>query len=179
MLPYYLNLNKRLISDELSETLLEIAKVHIDEFRDYKGQANGLTDGTSYIAGPRHAEFFNHNEIKELKNSCTLKFFPLLMMHRPNTKVHPHIDDPNNRNCVIITPLFPKVNYVSTRFWGENKTDLLSVCHFDNFNSTLINTQIIHDLENIDSYRFNLQFCFNESMEKVAHLYETGQLFKN
>ena len=50
MLPYYLNLNKRLISDELSETLLEIAKQHIDEFKDYTGQANGLKDGTSYIS---------------------------------------------------------------------------------------------------------------------------------
>ena len=179
MLPYYLNLNKRLISDELSETLLEIAKNHIYEFRDYTGQSTGSTDGTSYISPFRHANLFNHSEIEELKKVCTLNFFPIFMMQKPNTVVKIHADDPNGRNCVIITPLFPKVNYVSTRFWGENKTDLLSVCHFDNFNSTLINTQIIHDLENIDSYRFNLQFCFNESMEKVAHLYETGQLFKN
>ena len=178
MLPYYFNLNKRLISDELSETLLEIAKKHIDDFTDYKGQQNGLKDGNSYIAPFRHADLFNHSEIEELKKVCTLNFFPIFMMHRHTTKVDIHIDDPNSRNCVIITPLFPKVNYVPTRFWEKGKTEPVAICHFDNFNSTLVNTQIYHDLENIDSYRFNLQFCFNESMEKVAHLYETGQLFK-
>ena len=179
MLPYYLNLNKRLISNELSETLLEIAKNHIDNFINYRGQLTGRKDGNSFLSPFGNANFFNHSEIEELKNSCMLKFFPLFMMHRPNTKVDIHIDDPNNRNCVIITPLFPKINYVPTRFWKKNKTELVAVCNFDNFNSTLVNTQISHDLENIDSYRFNLQFCFKESMEEVAHLYETGQLFKN
>jgi hypothetical protein len=179
MLPYYLNLNKRLISDELSETLLEIAKIHIDEFRDYKGQASGLTDGTSYIAPFRHADLFNHIEIEELKKVCTLNFFPIFMMQKPNTVVKIHADDPNGRNCVIITPLFPKVNYVPTCFWEKGKTEPVAVCHFDNFNSTLVNTQILHNLENIDSYRINLQFCFTEPMEEVAQLYETGQLFKN
>ena len=179
MLPYYLNLNKRLISDELSEILSETAKNHIDEFRDYKSQNFGVTDGNSYIAGPRHAEFFNHNEIKELKKVCTLNFFPIFMMQKPNTVVKIHADDPNGRNCVIITPLFPKVNYVPTYFWEKDKTEPVAVCHFDNFNSTLVNTQILHNLENIDSYRINLQFCFTEPMEEVAQLYETGQLFKN
>ena len=179
MLPYYLNLNKRLISDELSETLLEIAKNHINDFTDYKGQATGIADGNSYIAPFRHASLFNHNEIQEFKNSCILKFFPVFMMHRPNVKVDIHADDPNGRNCVIITPLFPKTNYVPTRFWEKDKTEPVAICHFDNFNSTLVNTQIHHDLENIDSYRFNLQFCFTEPMEEVAHLYQTGQLFKN
>jgi len=179
MLPYYLNLNKRLISDELSETLLELAKKHIDEFTDYRGQANGLPDGTSYIAPFKHANLFNHIEIEELKKNCTLNFFPIFMMQRPNTVVKIHADDPNGRNCIIITPLSPKGSYVPTRFWEKNKTEPVAVCHFDNFNSTLVNTQMLHDLENINNYRINLQFCFTESMEKVAHLYETGQLFKN
>ena len=178
MLPYYLNLNKRFISDELSETLLEIAKQHIDQFRDYTGQSNGLKDGTSYISPFRHADLFNHSEIEELKKSSTLNFFPIFMMQKPNTKVKIHADDPNGRNCVIITPLFPKENYVPTRFWEKGKTEPVAVCHFDNFNSTLVNTQRYHDLINIDSYRINLQFCFTESMEEVTHLYQTGQLFK-
>ena len=179
MLPYYLNLNKRLISDELSETLLEIAKNHIYEFRDYTGQSTGSTDGTSYISPFRHANLFNHSEIEELKKVCTLNFFPIFMMQKPNTVVKIHADDPNGRNCVIITPLFPKVNYVPTRFWEKDKSEPVAVCHFDNFNSTLVNTQAYHDLKNIDSYRINLQFCFTEPMKEVAQLYETGKLFKN
>ena len=178
MLPYYLNLNKRLISDELSEILLEIAHQYIDDFTDYKGQASGLTDGTSYIAPFRHADLFNHIEIEELKKVCTLNFFPIFMMQKPNTVVKIHADDPNGRNCVIITPLFPKENYVPTCFWEKYKTEPVAVCNFDNFNSALVNTQIRHNLKNIDSYRINLQFCFTEPMEEVAHLYETGQLFK-
>jgi len=177
MLPYYLNLNKRLISDTLSETLLEIANTHIDEFRDYTGQQSGQPDGTSYISPFRHADLFNHLEIEELKKTSTLNFFPIFMMQRPNTTVKIHADDPNGRNCVIITPLFPKVNYVPTRFWEKGNNQPVAVCHFDNFNSTLVNTQKYHDLVNIDSYRINLQFCFNEPIEMVAHLYETGQLF--
>ena len=179
MLPYYLNLNKRLISDELSLTLLETAKNHIDDFIDYKGQATGIKDGNSYISPFKYPDMFSHDEIKELTNSCTLKFYPIFMMHRPNTKVDVHADDPNSRNSVIITPLFPKENYVPTRFWEKGNTNPVAVCHFDNFNSTLVNTQMYHDLENIDSYRFNLQFCFKEPMAEVAHLYETGKLFKN
>jgi hypothetical protein len=179
MLPYYLNLNKRLISDKLSETLLEIAKNHIDEFTDYKGHRTGLPDGTSYIAPFRHADLFNHSEIEELKKSSTLDFFPVFMMQRPNTTVTIHADDPNGRNCVIITPLFPRENYVPTLFWEKGKTEPVAVCYFDNFNSALLNTQKYHNLKNIDSYRINLQLCFAEPMEKVAHLYETGQLFKN
>ena len=180
MLPYYLNLNKRLISDELTETLSEIAKNHIDDFIDYKSQVTGKKDGNSFLSAFRHADLFNYSEIEELKNSCTLKFFPLFIMHRPSTTVDIHVDDPNGRNCVIITPLFPKENYAPTRFWEKkDKTEPVAVCNFDNFNSTLVNTQQYHDLKNFDSYRINLQFCFTEPMEEVAHLYETGQLFKN
>jgi hypothetical protein len=182
MLPYYLNLNKRLISDKLSETLLGIVKHHIDDFADYKSQSTGKPDGNAYIAylAPFiHPDLFLHSEINELKKSCALNFSPTFMMHRPNTKVDIHSDDPNGRNCVIITPLFPKVNYVPTRFWEKDKTEPVAVCDFSDFNSALVNTQINHDLKNIDSYRFNLQFCFNEPMKIVADLYQTGKLFKN
>ena len=68
MLPYYLNLNKRLISNELSETLLEIAKNHIDNFINYRGQLTGRKDGNSFLSPFGNANFFNHSEIEELKN---------------------------------------------------------------------------------------------------------------
>jgi len=180
MLPfYYLNLNKRLISDALSETLLEIVHQHINDFIDYKGQEGGKKDVNSFISLFRHADLFKHNEIEELKKFCTLNFFLTFVMHRPNTIVDIHIDDTNGINCVIITPLFPNVNYVPTYFWERGKIEPVAVCHFDNFNSTSVNTQHYHNLENNDTYRFNLQFCFTEPMEVVAALYQKGELFKN
>jgi hypothetical protein len=178
MLPYYLDLNKRIISDELSNTLLEIANRHIDDFIEYKGQNNGELDGNSSLSSFRRPDLFNHFEILKIKKSCILKFYPVFIMHKPNTVVKRHKDDPNHRNSVIITPLFPKANYVPTRFWEEDKNEPVAICRFENFNSALLNTQMQHDLENIDSYRINLQFCFDESFDVVADLYLTGKLFK-
>ena len=176
MSQYFLNLNKRLISDELSNTLLEIANRKLESFIDYHGQLTNEWDGNSYLYVD---EISNNPDIVRIKNSCSLYFFTVIMMHKPNVTVKKHVDDPNNRNCLIITPLAPKENYAPTRFWEKGNPNPVAVCDFSDFNSALVNTQMIHDLENCESYRFNLQFCFNEPYQVVKELYEKGELFKN
>lgn len=176
MYPYFLNLNKRIITDELANYMLEIANSKLDSFVDYRGQETNTLDGNSYLYTE---EITNNPEILQLKDSCNLYFFALVMMHRPNVTVVKHIDDPNHRNCLIITPLEPKENYASTRFWEKGNPNPVANCTFPNFNSALVNTQKIHDLENTNTYRFNLQFCFNEPFEVVSDLYIKGKLFKN
>jgi len=175
MLPYFLNLNERIIDDETCSLLLEIANKNIESFKVYRGKINGELDGNASYSSEEVASI---SKIQNLKKSCKLDFYPLIMMHRPNIIVKKHKDDPNKRNCVMVTPLSPKENYAPTAFFKcHYAEDSVAICEFLNFNSVFLNTQQIHSLKNYDDYRFNLQFCFNESFEIVTDLYQKGQLF--
>jgi hypothetical protein len=177
MSPYFLNLNERIVDDELSLILLDIANKNVESFRDYRGGMNNDYDGNSTFSLKNITPI---PKIQELKNSCILNFYPILFMHRPNIIVKKHRDDPNKRNCVLVTPLAPKENYAPTNFFQNfNDEEPVATCDFSNFNSVFLNTQQIHYLKNYDVYRFNVQFCFNESFEVVTDLYQKGQLFNN
>jgi hypothetical protein len=176
MLPYFLNLNERIINDEACLMLLEIANTNIESFLDYRGRLNNEFDGNSTYS-LRNTLI---PKIQELKNSCKLNFHSTLFMHRPNIIVKKHRDDPNKRNCVLVTPLAPKENYAHTNFFQNfNDEEPVATCDFSNFNSVFLNTRQFHSLKNYDVYRFNVQFCFNESFEVVTDLYQKGQLFNN
>ena len=176
MLPYFLNLNKRFISDDLAKTILTLAEKNKKHFIHYRMQSTGLPDGNAYLTlrAP-----FTIPGIEKIKSSCSLELLPLVMMHVPNVVVDKHIDDPNKRNCLLITPLSPKENYVPVHFWEEDGLEPAATCEFEKFNSAIINTQVLHELTNGNEYRFNLQFCFNESFDEVIDLYQKGILFKN
>ena len=176
MLPYFLNLNKRIIDDELCLVLLDIANKNIKAFQDYRDQRDNEIDGNSFYYSK---DLSSIPKIQDLKKSCKLNFYSVLLMHRPNIVVKKHKDDPNKRNCVLATPLTPKENYASTLFWSRESKDPVAVCDFPNFNSVFLNTQKIHSLKNYNVYRFNLQFCFDEPFEVVTDLYQNGQLFDN
>ena len=176
MKPYYLNLNKRLISDSFSTKLVEIAESNINSFESYVSKVYNEPDGIEYLNNNKIAYY---PEIAKLKKICRLDFSPVLIMQKPNTVIRPHVDDGNKRSSLLITPLMPRINYVPTLFWDRNTKTHVATCEFPNFNTALINTKELHGLTNINVHRINLQFCFNESFETVANLYETGELFKN
>jgi len=177
MLPYFFNLNKRIIDDETCLELLDITYENIKAFQDYRDQRDDKIDGNSF--------YYSKNvtsvpKIQDLKKSCKLNFYPVLLMHKPNIIVKKHKDDPNKRNCVLSTPLTPKENYAHTLFWSSRESkDPVAVCDFSNFNSVFLNTQELHSIKNYNVYRVNLQFCFDEPFEVVTDLYQNGQLFDN
>ena len=174
MSPYFLNLNERIINDETCLMLLEIANKNIESFRDYRFGIHNELDGNSSYS----LRNISIPKIQELKNSCKLGFYPILIMHRPSIAVKKHIDDPNKRNCVLATPLSPKENYAPTNFFRNfNDEEPIATCDFSNFNSVFLNTQHIHSLKNYNVYRFNFQLCFDEPFEIVTELHQKGQLF--
>jgi hypothetical protein len=163
MLPYFYNLGKRLINDETTNHLISLATQRKDEFFAYNGTAgkDKFEDGNSILA--KH--LYDVPGVKRLLQSCKLKCYPILMMHKPNVKVYRHIDDPNARNTLLITPLQPLTNYPPTFFYESN--NLVATCNFDNNNSFLFNTQKQHDLVNYDQIRLNLQLCFIEKFDII------------
>ncbi len=183
MSPYFYKLTKSVISNTLKEKIIKISTEHLDEFTSYKGQRTGKPDGNHYFFGKLLNE---EPEIASLVSSSTLPCFPLIMLHYPNTKVLRHVDNPNKRNCVLLTPVFPTVNYTPTWFWnpkgpfeGWEEEDLTPVatCEFENMNSVLLNTQLPHSLETTDSFRMNFQLCFEASFENVYERLTQQTLF--
>jgi hypothetical protein len=107
----------------------------------------------------------------------SLECFPMIVLHKPNTKVVKHTDDPYKRNTVIITPIHPAIEYPPTYFWNEDK--IVDTCYFSKGSSIFFNTQHTHSLNNdSNEYRFNLQICFDEDFETVLKLYQNSMLLK-
>lgn len=171
MLPYFLKLKNRLISDQLSEMLIDISLNNVDKFTEHIADT-GITDGNNYL----HSEKLELiPEIKTLKDCCSLDFYTIIYMHKPNSKVIKHIDNPKYRRSNIIHPLFPKKNYASTYFWEGD--DQIAVCEFTDNLPVILNLDKYHSLDNFNTYRINLQFSFKEDFETLVNLYQSNKLF--
>ena len=172
MTPYFYNIEKQLFSSELLNELESFVLSKLDSFLSYQ-LGDGKTDGNNYY----YAEDLKAiPEIKSFIKNCYLDCFPMIVLHKPNGKVIKHVDDPNKRNTVIITPIYPAKEYTSTKFWQDD--NCVAVCEFNKGGSTFFNTQKTHSLTNSNEYRFNLQLCFNEDFETVLKLYNNNMLFK-
>lgn len=183
MSPYFYKLSYSILSDTLKEKIISLSKENLKDFVSYKGQRTGIEDGNNFYFGKL---LNNELEIKNIVDSCTLTCFPIIMLHYPNTKVIRHVDNPNKRNCVLITPVFPKEDYTPTWFWnpiGEFDTwedqnlKPVSTCNFENQNSVLLNTQQPHSLTSNDSFRINFQLCFENSFADVYEKLRQNTLF--
>jgi hypothetical protein len=184
MIPYFYKLQAPLISKELGEKIVKIALDNLDKFVSYKGQRTGKFDNNNYYYGPL---INDELEIQKLVTSCTLKCFPIMMVHYPHVKVIRHIDNPNKRNTVIAMPLFPEDSYSPTWFWQpkgpfeqweEEELEPVATVEFTENIPVLLNTQEVHSLENpTDSFRVQLQLCFENSFSDVYEKLRTNTLF--
>lgn len=185
MEPYFYKLSVSLLSDKLKEKIINISKENLKDFLSYKGQRTGKEDGNNFYFGKLLNE---EPEIDQLIRTCSLECFPIIMLHYPNTKVIRHIDNPNKRNCVLITPVFPIEDYAPTWFWEpvgafdtweDQKLSPAATCDFVDQSSVLLNTQKTHSLESKDSFRINFQLCFEDSFETVVSRIKNKTLFSN
>lgn len=174
MIPYFYNLNTFLFSESLIEEVSNLVENRLDSIIAYKGK-DDVFDGNNYYYGNDLKEI---SEIKSFKKKCSLECFPVIMVHKPNSSVIKHVDDPNKRNTVIITPLSSILNFSPTYFWNNKEdTDPVVTCNFSKNMSVLFNTQKMHSLINdSDEYRISLQICFNEDFETILNLYQNGKL---
>jgi len=173
MTPYFYNIEKQLFSSELLNELESFVLSKLDSFLSYQ-LGNGKTDGNNYYYAD---DLIAIPEIKSFIKNCHLECFPMIVVHKPNVEVTKHVDSPNKRNTVIITPIHPAVGYSSTKFWQDDKC--VAVCEFNIGSAIFFNTQKTHSLtNNSNEYRFNLQLCFDEDFETVLKLYHNNMLFK-
>lgn len=171
----YRQLFSSLLTDEEKEILVNKALADDESFFAYKGQKTGKPDGNYiYVRGfLREVDF-----VQRIVRSCTIDCYPLIMKHYPGTPVPIHVDNPNGRNCVIITPLIPKIDYVPTLFWKNfDSTEPCDIADFSDGKSILINTQSLHSLNNNDNLRMNFQICFESDFRTVAEKLDNGTLF--
>jgi hypothetical protein len=184
MNPYYYDIEEDIFSEDLKQYVIKNSLANTDKFIAYAGALNKLIDGNNFYFGNMISQ---HPEIIKVVNSCTLKCYPVVLLHKPNAKILKHVDDPNKRNCVLITPLYPNENYTPTWFWKKeggfldwqkNELELMATCSFPNMKPAFLNTQQVHSLETSDSYRINLQLCFDDPFEAVVSKYIAGELFK-
>jgi hypothetical protein len=177
MLPYFYNLNKKIISKELIDKIRQTVFDNVDKFTAFSHRPNEY-DGNNYITGETLYSLIP--EVLDLKKSFNLNTWAMLVMHKPNTEVIKHKDKKVGRDTVLMMPIHPITNYSSTNFWNQDKDNLITVCEFTDNNSVFFNTQEIHSLHNNnDEYRINLQMCFEEDIQTVVDMYEAGKLFKN
>lgn len=173
MIPYFYNLEKQIFSDSLIDELEVFVKQNLYSFIEYQGD-DGEIDGNNYYYSKELKEI---PEIKSFIKTCSLECFPMIVLHKPNSRVIKHIDDPYKRNTLIITPIHPRTDYPPTYFWSDDR--LAATCEFSKGSPVLFNTQMTHSLNNdSDEYRFNLQICFDENIETVLKLYQLNMLFQ-
>ena len=177
MTPYFYNIEKQLFSSELLNELESFVLSKLDSFLEYQGGDGGIKQGNFGNDYYYSEDLKKIPEIKSLIKNCHLDCFPMIVVHKPNVEVTKHVDSPNKRNTVIITPIHPAVGYSSTKFWQDDKC--VAVCEFNIGSPTFFNTQKTHSLtNNSNEYRFNLQLCFDEDFETVLKLYHNNMLFK-
>jgi hypothetical protein len=185
MEPYFYSLSESVISSRLKNEIISFSLDNLTEFKEYRGQRTGKSDGNNIYYG----DILNKDpEVLALMERCTLKCFPIIMLHRPHTKVIRHVDNPNKRNCVLITPLFPEENYTSTFFWEpsgpfetweDQELTPIAICDFKEKNSVLLNTLKVHSLQSEDSIRINFQLCFENDFEIVVDKIKNKSLFRD
>ena len=173
---YFYKLTNHLIDEETRSILVSHAMAKSDEFFAYKGQRTGNEDGNYiFVRG-----FLREVEgVQRLMKACTVECYPLIMKQHSNLQGPIHVDNPNGRNCVIITPLVPKKDFVSTNFYTsfEDTVPVASVDYSDEL-PALINTQRLHNLNNNDNLRMNFQLCFTDKFSVIRDLLVEGKLFK-
>ena len=174
--PFFYKLPNRLLDDATENLIVEKAMENPDEFFAYKGQLTGKEDGNYIFVRGFLRELAG---VQRLMRACTVECYPLVMRHFPNTPVPIHIDNPNGRNCVIISPLIPKVNYVPTYFWESlDSTVPVATADFSDRMPVLVNTQRLHSLTNNENLRMNFQLCFTDRFSVIQDLLIEGKLFK-
>jgi hypothetical protein len=183
MEPYFYKIEKDILTTELKDFIVEKSLDNKNRFIPYRSRAHKYVDGNNFYFGSLITQ---HPEIIKVVASCSIKCYPVILLHKPNTRVIKHVDDPNKRNCVLSIPLYPKENYSPTWFWEKEGSSidwkdkplkLLATCNFANMQPAFLNTQIVHSLDTFDSYRLNFQLCFNDPFEKVVELYKQNKLF--
>lgn len=174
--PFFYKLPDRLLDDATENLLAQKAMENPDEFFAYKGQLTGKEDGNYIFVRGFLRELAS---VQQLMKNCTVECYPLIMRHFPNTSVPIHVDNPNGRNCVIISPLVPKENYVSTYFWENvNSTAPSAIADFSDRMPILVNTQQLHSLTNNSNLRMNFQLCFTDDFSVIKKLIIEDRLFK-
>jgi hypothetical protein len=175
MTPYFYKFDQQLFTNNLISEIDSFVLNRLDEFIAY--ESDHEKDGNNYYYSKDLKEI---SEIKSLIKKCSLECFPMIVLHKPNSEVIKHKDDPHKRNTVIITPIHPASGYTSTYFWDNiHDENPVTTCDFTKGVSTLFNTQKIHRLiNNTNEYRFNLQICFDENFDTVLNLYQNNILFK-
>ena len=98
MTPYFYNIEKQLFSSELINKLESFVLSKLDSFVTYRGD-DGEIDGNNYYYSKELKEI---PEIKSFIKNCHLECFPMIVLHKPNSEVIKHVDDPYKRNTIII-----------------------------------------------------------------------------
>lgn len=176
MIPYFYKLDKPVFSQETVKGVSDFVLANLDKFQAYYYDDGKTPDGNNFYA---YQALLDFPEIHNFRENSVLKCFPMVVLHKPNTSVIRHTDDPNKRNTVILTSIFPEADYAPTFFW-KNSTDdePVATLKINSGDSVIFNTQQFHSLVNVDTYRFNLQMCFDEDFDTVLKLYQTDNLFK-
>jgi len=172
MMPYFFCIDDYILSQSCKTNIYNYAVNQNTKFTAYQMKGGGY-DGNNYLKFNLDLE-----EIVNLNKKCKLKFYTMLIMHKPFATVVKHRDGPFGRNCVLSIPINPKINYPSTKFYDDNN-NFVSECKFNNLQPAFLNTQQTHGLKNGNNMRLNLQLCFEESFTCVVDLYKKDKLFKN
>lgn len=173
MLPYFINLNNRLISDDETNEIRDFAFTHIDKFINHNYDGNLMFSSISMLKN-------NIPAVDKLERRFKIRAKLSLLCHLPRTEVIKHVDSSFSRNTVLMIPINPLDNYPPGYFWNTlEDTDPISICDFTNNSAILFNTRKIHSVINdSDEHRLNLQFSFYEDIESVYKLYSSNKLLE-
>jgi hypothetical protein len=175
MEPYFYNLENHLFSIDERKVIETTFRDNIQKFTAYIDFRGDIDDNNIL----KHRELSSNKSISRILSSLNIRPRSIIgLMHKPNTILKRHIDD--TRHGVIICPIYPLPgHYTSTDFYKlYSDNNYTCSCIFPDNIPAIINTQEIHSVNNINDYRFNLQFCFNEDFSYLVQQYKQGKLFK-
>lgn len=182
MHPYFYNLSEQILSQEEKDELVGYLKQNSESFYQYENK-HGEKDENNVLDIPGMAE---HPIIIRAVDKFIIKPTIVVgLMHRPNAKLNRHIDELELRRTIIICPLAPTPDlYSPTYFYKLHDgavraidSDLAATCTFEDGLPAIVNTKTIHDIQNNECYRFNLQFCFQQTYREIVTAYINGNLF--
>lgn len=172
---FFHKLECKILSENQEYEIEKFSFLHLDKFIAYRSKASSLQDGNYFLTGQiLYSNQAIRDTILKIKIPCT----PAILMHKPNTKVFRHIDEPKNRSCSIINPIYPKENFTPTVFYKSLNDTVGYNCNFTDRMPSLINTREFHELETGSDYRINFQLSFSQDFATILGMIKDNTLFK-
>lgn len=134
-----------------------------------------------YCSVPKTPHISNPHIVKLLNrfNKSLVVSTVLFIKFDRHEGIPPHVDDNLNRSSCVTWALSPEISQFAPVLFYKELGGPVSDTVFYTTNPLLLNTRVVHAVENNNYDRISFQVCFSNPIEELYELYTNNQFFTN